>query len=210
MPHTAAIHRIETSRLIAVVRLDDAGPIPRVVEALLGGGISIVEITLTTPGAMDMIAVLRAEYGNEILLGAGSILNAAQAAQAADAGAEFLVSPVFSSGMMDVAAKTGLVAIPGAYTPTEILRATEAGADFVKVFPSDGLGPAFIKAVLAPMPALKLIPTGGVTLDNARSWIEAGSTALGLGSALVSPQAVRRGEYGELRLRASRLCDSIA
>lgn len=157
-----------------------------------------------------MIAMLRTEFGSDILLGAGSILNATQAAQAADAGAEFLVSPVFSPDMMEVAAQRGLVAIPGAFTPTEILRATEAGADFVKVFPSDGLGPAFIKAVLAPMPGLKLIPTGGVTLDNARAWIEAGSAALGLGSALVSPQLIERGEYGELLLRAARLCDAIA
>ena len=185
MNHIDTIGAILERRIIAVIRLTDPSPLPRIAEALLEGGVTLLEITLTTPGAAEAIQQLTSEMPESIIVGAGSVLTTVQARACIDAGAAFIVSPVFQADIVHLCRESGTVVIPGAYTPTEIHTAHESGADFVKVFPADRLGPGFIKSVLAPMPLLRLIPTGGVTLANAESWFAAGAVAVGIGSDLV-------------------------
>ena len=195
---------------VAVVRLDDASRGEAVVEALRAGGVTAIEITLTTPGATALITQLRQAGGHDLLVGAGSVLSPDAAQQAIDAGAQFIVSPVFDPHVLATAHASGVPALPGAYTPSEIFRAHDAGADLVKVFPADALGPAYLRAVLAPMPVLQLMPTGGVTPDNAGSWITAGAVAIGLGSALVDPALVRAGDFTTITQRARTVTDGVA
>ena len=146
----------------------------------------------------------------DVLIGTGSVLDADTARRAIEAGARYVVSPVFEPEVVEEAHRQGVPAMPGAFTPTEILRAHQAGADIVKVFPAEVFGPAFIKGVLAPMPFLRLMPTGGVTPENAGDWIRAGAAAVGLGSALVDPQLVAAGQFDALTQRASRVAKGIA
>ena len=187
---------------VAVVRLPDASRGEAVVRALLEGGVRAIEVTMTTSGALDLIASLRATFGDALLLGAGSVLTVESAQHAIDAGAQFVVSPVFDAGVVATAHEHAIAALAGAYTPTEILHAYQGGADLVKVFPADGLGPAYVRGVLAPMPFLELMPTGGVTPDNVGAWIAAGAVAVGLGSALVDPTLVRLGDFAGITARA--------
>ena len=195
---------------IAVVRLDDASHGEALVQALRAGGVTAIEITLTTPGATALMAKLRQSGGHDLLIGAGSVLSADAARQAIDAGAQFIVSPVFDAHVLATAHASGVPALPGAYTPTEIFRAHDAGADIVKVFPSDAVGPSYLKALLAPMPFLQLMPTGGVTPENAGAWISAGAVAVGLGSALVDPALVRAGDFATISARAHLATTAIA
>ncbi len=164
-------------------------------EAVRKGGISIVEITMTVPGAVEVIRELAKESGKEILVGAGTVLNAEMARRCLDAGAEFLVSPGFNHGMVELAVREGKLVMAGALTPTEVITAWEAGADFVKVFPC-GLegGAKYIKALKGPLPQIPLVPTGGVNLNTAAEFIEAGAAALGVGGELVSADALRAGK----------------
>ena len=163
-------------------------------EAVCEGGISIVEITMTVPGAVGVIRELTKNAGTEILVGAGTVLNAEVARQCVDAGAEFLVSPGFHRGMVEFAAREGKLVMAGALTPTEVITAWEAGADFVKVFPCGNVGGAkYIKALRGPLPQIPLVPTGGVNLETAGDFIEAGAAALGVGGELVAAGALKRG-----------------
>ena len=163
-------------------------------EAVCAGGISIVEITMTVPGAVGVIRELTKNAGTEILVGAGTVLNAEVARQCVDAGAEFLVSPGFHRGMVEFAAREGKLVMAGALTPTEVITAWEAGADFVKVFPCGNVGGAkYIKALRGPLPQIPLVPTGGVNLETAGDFIEAGAAALGVGGELVAAGALKRG-----------------
>jgi len=203
-----AIHRILRARIVAVVRLPDASRILRVAEALQEGGVSVIELTMTTSGALSGIEAL-AKTMPEILTGAGSVLDSGAAMDAVSAGAWFIVSPAFLSEVLHMAQTYGAAAVPGAYTPTEILTAHRAGADLVKVFPADALGPAYFRALLSPMPQLKLMPTGGVTPENAGEWIRAGASAVGIGSALVSASAAARGCFGEITEKARAAVLSI-
>lgn len=195
---------------VAVVRLADASAGEAVVDALLAGGVRAVEITFTMTGALDLIATLARRHGDALLLGAGSVLTPDVARHAIDAGARYVVSPVFDVQVLAMAHRHDVAALPGACTPTEILRAWQAGADVVKVFPSDTLGPAFIRNVLAPMPFLPLMPTGGVTPDNVGAWMDAGAVAVGLGSALVDPTLVQRGDLAALTTRAQTVVAQVA
>lgn len=164
-------------------------------EAVCRGGISIVEITMTVPGAVEVIRELAKESGKEILVGAGTVLNAEMARQCLDAGAEFLVSPGFNRGMVELAAREGKLVMAGALTPTEVITAWEAGADFVKVFPCGQVGGAkYIKALKGPLPQIPLVPTGGVNLNTAAEFIEAGAAALGVGGELVQAEALKAGK----------------
>ncbi|HEX2093129.1 MAG TPA: bifunctional 4-hydroxy-2-oxoglutarate aldolase/2-dehydro-3-deoxy-phosphogluconate aldolase, partial [Longimicrobiaceae bacterium] len=195
---------------VAVVRTADASRLLRVVDALHAGGVSAVEVTMTTSGALDAIAELARRVGDAVLVGVGSVLDADTARRAAEAGARYVVSPVLRPEVVREAHRQGVPAMPGAFTPTEILQAHEAGADVVKVFPAEVLGPSFIRGVLAPMPFLRLMPTGGVTPDNVGEWIAAGAVAVGLGSALVDPRRVGEADLGWLTERARRLADGVA
>jgi len=203
------VRRIQALGALAVVRLPSPDAVLPVAEALHAGGVSAIEVTMTVPGALEAVARLAREGDGEMLIGVGSVLDADTARRAVEAGARFVVSPVFKPEVVAEAQRQGAAALPGAFTPTEILRAHEAGADLVKVFPSDALGPVFLKGVLAPMPFLRLIPTGGVTPENVGTWIAAGAVAVGLGGALVAPQLVAAEDFAAITERARQVVAGI-
>ncbi len=190
---------------VAVIRLADSSKLIKVAEALYKGGISGIEITMTVPDAIKVIEEAAKSIGEYMNVGVGSVLNAETAQRAIDAGAKYVVSPVFKREIIETAHKNEIPAMPGAFTPTEIQNAHEAGADVVKVFPADVVGMAFFKGVLAPMPHLKLMPTGGVSLTNAGDWLKAGACAVGVGSALLDKKAIAEGNYDVLTENAKIL-----
>jgi len=185
---------IERIGLIPVLRARNATQAHAVVKAMIAGGVTVVEVTMTVPGAVDLLKELKREYAGQLLLGSGTVTTAEEAEATIEAGAEFVVSPSFHA---DVVAKThalGKLSIPGVLTPTEAITAWRAGADYVKIFPCSALGGAsYLKALLAPFPHLKVIPTGGVTLQTAEGFIRAGARALGVGSDLVNLSAIDAG-----------------
>lgn len=185
---------IERVGLIPVLRARNAGQAHAVVQAMIAGGITVVEVTMTVPGAVDVLKELKQEYGSKLLLGAGTVTTAAEAQQTVNAGAQFVVSPSLHPEVIQVTRTNGKLSIPGALTPTEVITAWRAGADYVKIFPCSAMGGAgYLKSILAPFPFLKLIPTGGVTLETAASFIQAGARALGVGSDLVNLAAIDAG-----------------
>ncbi len=188
--------------VVAVVRAPGADVVPRMTEALLAGGVRAVEITMTTPDAIGVIRRVAGEFGERVLLGVGTVLDGATAEAAMDAGARFVVTPVCRTELVELCHGRGCPVMLGAYTPTEAQRAHEAGADFVKLFPADGLGVGYIKALRAPLPHLRIVPTGGVTAENAAEFIRAGCAAVGAGSSLVSGKALREGAWGEIEALA--------
>jgi 2-dehydro-3-deoxyphosphogluconate aldolase/(4S)-4-hydroxy-2-oxoglutarate aldolase len=196
---------IEQRRAVAVVRLDDAAKVSPVLDALAAGGVRTVEITMTTPGVLQAVAALIDKLDSQVLIGAGSVLDAETARLAILAGARFVVGPTLRPAVVELCHRYDVLAIPGAYTPTEILSAWEAGADLVKVFPAAGLGPGYVKNVLAPLPQVRLLMTGGVTTENAAQFLDAGAVAVGVGGALVDREAVARGDYARITEEARRL-----
>ena len=200
---------IERDRAVAVVRTDAPHKLVEIAQALQVGGVVCIEVTMTVPNAIDGIRAVTEAMRGSVLVGAGSVTDAATTRAAVEAGARYVVSPVFKREVVDAAHAEGAAVMPGCFTPTEILRAHEAGADVVKVFPAGSLGPGFIKGVLAPLPYLKLMPTGGVTLDNAGSWLRAGAVAVGAGSALVDESAIASGDWAQLTANAKRLRASV-
>jgi len=206
---SATVSRLLHLRAVAVVRLRDAETVLPVVEALAKGGVRAVEITMTVPDALGQIARVRETFGDDVLLGVGSVLDADTATRAVEAGATYVVTPVFKPEIVAAAHAANAAAMPGAFTPTECLAAHDAGADVVKVFPADVLGMPFFKAVLAPMPHLRLMPTGGVTLDNAGDWLRAGAVAVGVGNALLDPAAVAARRFDVLTENARRLVNNL-
>ena len=201
--------RLEEVGAAAVIRMTETDKLVRVAEAIAEGGLPAVEVTMTVPGALEMIAALRKELGDDVLLGAGSVLDGETVRRTVEAGARFIVSPIFKEELVTAAHAEGAASLPGAFTPTEIQQAHEVGADFVKVFPASVLGMKFVKAVRAPLPHLKLVPTGGVSLDNAGDWLRAGAALVGVGSALLDKQAIAEGNYAALTDNARRLRASI-
>ena len=201
--------RIEREGIVAVIRLDSATVLPRLVEALAAGGVRAIEVTMTVPGAIEAIRHLASSAPDDLLLGAGTVLDPDTARRAIDAGARFVVAPVFRPAVIAACHAGGVPAIPGCYTPTEILNAWDAGADIVKVFPANGLGPSFLKDVRAPLPQVKLMPTGGVSIDNAGEWLRAGAVAVGVGSALVDARLVATGDLAAITERAGRIVANV-
>jgi 2-dehydro-3-deoxyphosphogluconate aldolase / (4S)-4-hydroxy-2-oxoglutarate aldolase len=192
------IARLLDPGIIAVVRARQADQIPPLSEALVAGGVIAIEITLTTPNAIAAIRAASRALGASALIGVGTVLDIASCKSAIDAGARFVVSPVLRPELIPVAHAAGCPIMLGAYTPTEAQLAHEAGADFVKIFPADGLGPAYIKALRAPLPHLRIVPTGGVTLDTVPAFLDAGCVALGVGSALVSNRILESSAWPKL------------
>jgi 2-dehydro-3-deoxyphosphogluconate aldolase / (4S)-4-hydroxy-2-oxoglutarate aldolase len=186
--------RLEESGILPVLRARSEREGHALVEALVEGGITVMEVTMTVPGAIDLLGALTKEYGDRLLLGSGTVTTAEQAVATIEAGAEFVVSPSFHPDVVEVTKGLGRVSIPGALTPTEAITAWRAGADYVKIFPCSAVGGAsYLKALLAPLPELRLIPTGGVTLDTAADFLKAGARALGVGTDLVNPKAIEEG-----------------
>ena len=204
------VEAIRALGAVAVIRIQDPEALLRSVEAFARGGVRAIEVTMSVPGAIGVIARLRAHFGADLVLGVGSVLDAETATRAVEAGARFVVTPVMKPEVVAAAHAAGAAAMPGAMTPTECQAAHEAGADIVKVFPADIVGMPFFRAVLAPMPHLQLMPTGGVTLCNAADWLRAGAVAVGVGSALVDPVAIAAGDYARLTDHARRLCAAVA
>jgi 2-dehydro-3-deoxyphosphogluconate aldolase/(4S)-4-hydroxy-2-oxoglutarate aldolase len=205
-----AIRRIEEVGIVPVIRAANLDDARRAVDAVCAGGIPVIEVTMTVPNAPVMIQELVRHYGTSVLTGAGTVINATQAEICLDAGAQFLVSPGLSVPVLQTAAKHGILAIPGALTPTEVMAALEAGARLVKIFPCGSAGgPKHIKALKAPFPDTRFIPTGGVNLSNAAEYFAAGSFALGVGADLVDLAAIRKNEPTKIIDMARTLMDIV-
>jgi len=202
--------RIQDGHVVAVVRLDDLSKAVELTRALAAGGVTSVEFTFTNPRAAEVITTVRDAVGDSAFIGAGTVLDAETARIAILAGAEYIVTPTFRPATIQMCRRYSIPTVIGAFTPTEILSAWESGADFIKVHPASLGGPKYFKDVLAPFPHIKLIPSGGVTLDNAADFIKAGAVAVGLGSALVDPKAIEAGDWAAITARAKSLFDSVA
>src|SRR5436190_19992842 len=185
--------------IVAVVRSPDSQQLVEVTRALADGGVTVIEVTLTVPNALEVLRQLRQALGDRVLLGAGTVLDPETARAVLLAGAEYVVAPTLNLDVIRLCRRYDKLVMPGALTPTEILRAWEAGADIVKVFPAEVLGPAFFKAVRAPLPQIRLMPTGGVDLETAGAFLKAGACCLGVGSQLVDPQAVADRRFDRIR-----------
>lgn len=190
--------RVLDSGIVAIIRASSSEKLVQVARTLYEAGIDVQEVTLTVPGALDVIASIRRELGDRVLLGAGTVLDTETARAALLAGAEFIVAPTVNVDVIRMCRRYDKLVMPGAFTPTEVLTAWEAGADFVKIFPADIGGPAHLKALRGPLPQIRLLPTGGVDLQTLRGFVEAGASAVGLGSALVEKQAVLDGDMNRI------------
>lgn len=209
MDNIRQIQVIQESGIIAIVRLDKSDELVEVAGAIAAGGVKVIEFTMTIPDALKVLESAVCKLGDDVIFGAGTVLDPETARAAILSGAQFIVAPTLKSSVIEVCHRYSKVCIPGAYTPTEMLTAWEYGADFVKVFPADGLGPQFIKAVLAPLPQLKLIPVGGVTLENIPSFIKAGAVAVAVGSNLVNKKLVEEHRFDELCGMAGKLSETV-
>ncbi len=198
------LRRVLDCGLVAVVRSPDSEQLVEVCRALADGGVTVAEITMTVPGAIDVLREVRRELGDRVLLGAGTVLDAETARAVLLAGAEYIVAPTVNLDVIRLCQRYDKLVMPGAFTPTEILAAWEAGADIVKVFPAEVVGPAFFKALRGPLPQVRLMPTGGVDLTTAAAFLKAGACCLGVGSQLVEPRAVAEGNFGRLRDLAAK------
>ena len=201
--------RIEETGLVAVVRGADPDGVVRVVDALVEGGVRAVELTADTPGAMEMLRDVASTLDDDVSLGVGTVLDAETARHALLAGAEFVVTPSFDHEVVTVANRYGAPVAPGVFTPTEAVRAYEAGADLVKLFPASTGGPDHLSAVRGPLGHIPFVPTGGVELDNVGAYIEAGAVAVGVGGSLVDSEAVAAGDYDALADRARAFRSAI-
>ncbi|MCA8986465.1 MAG: bifunctional 4-hydroxy-2-oxoglutarate aldolase/2-dehydro-3-deoxy-phosphogluconate aldolase [Planctomycetaceae bacterium] len=193
--HAELLNRLLTDRLVAILRVDDPDLVVDLCEAIAAGGIRSMEITMTVPNALELLRTVREKLSDDILLGAGTILDATTARLAILAGADFLVSPHTDAEIIRTAKRYGKPSCPGAFTPTEILQAWELGADIVKLFPSDPIGPQYLKNVRGPLPQIRLMPTGGVTLDTIHSFFQAGACAVGIGSVLCRSGWLKAGNW---------------
>ena len=201
--------QVEALGIVAVIRLKDPAKLRAVVDAIAAGGVRALEVTMTVPGAVGLIRELAPTLPDGFLLGAGTVTDVATARAVIDAGASFVVSPVFQPDVVAACHERDVAAMPGCFSPTEILAAYESGADIVKVFPATALGPQFIKDVRGPLPQVKLMPTGGVTLENAGDWIRAGAVAVGLGSALVDARAIEGDRWDVITANARLVVGNV-
>jgi len=196
--------------VIAVLRADSPSELVSAAKALAEAGVKSVEVTMTTPGALDVVKEAVKELKEKAIVGVGSVLDTQTARAAILAGAEFIVSPILDPDMILLVNRYGKVVIPGAFTPTEILEAWEAGADAVKVFPASVGGPDYLRAIKGPLPQVKLVPTGGVTLENAGEFIKAGAEMVAVGGNLVSAKEIAAGLFDEITRRARKFVDAVA
>ncbi len=203
------VQRIIEAAIIAVVRSPRRDLVVPLSEALVAGGVTLIEVTTTTPDALNAIRDARTALGDSAMIGVGTVLENITCRGALDAGAEFVVSPILRAGMVPVCHAADVPVMLGAYTPTEAQMAYEAGSDFVKLFPAEGLGPGFVKALRAPLPHLRIVPTGGVDAGNAADFIRAGCAALGAGSSLVSSEILKNQDWAELTRRAAAFMAAV-
>jgi 2-dehydro-3-deoxyphosphogluconate aldolase/(4S)-4-hydroxy-2-oxoglutarate aldolase len=199
MSRHADLQRVLDRGIVAIIRAPSGELLVDVAEALLEGGIDVIEVTFTVPGVLEIISRVRDALGDRVLLGAGTVLDTESARAALLAGAEFLVTPTVNTGVIELCNRYDKLIMPGAFTPTEVLTAWETGADIVKVFPADIGGASHIRALKGPFPHIRLLPTGGVNLDTLAEFVRAGACAVGLGSALVEKDALGRGDMHRIR-----------
>ncbi len=204
MSRETTLKRILDGGIVAVVRAESGRRLAEVVRALAEGGVTAAEITFTVPDAVAVIRTVREELGDRVVLGAGTVLDPETARAALLAGAEYIVAPTVNLDVIRLCRRYDKVVMPGAFTPTEVLAAWEAGADVVKIFPADVGGPAYLKALRGPLPQVRVMPTGGVDLTTAAAFLDAGACCLGVGGSLVDAKAVADGDFGRIKELASQ------
>jgi 2-dehydro-3-deoxyphosphogluconate aldolase/(4S)-4-hydroxy-2-oxoglutarate aldolase len=194
---------IRETGVIAIMRAQSSEQLIAAADAIKEGGVRAIEVTMTTPGALGVIAAAKERYGSDVIFGAGSVLDPETGRAAILAGADFIVSPTLNLELIELCNRYGIPTAPGCYTPTEVLTGWQAGADFIKLFPAGVGGPGLVKAILAPLPQVRIIPVGGVNLDTAAGFIRSGAAALGVGSSLVNQKLLDAGDLDELTRRAA-------
>ena len=209
MNKTDKLNLIRETGVIAIMRAQSSAQLIAAADAIQAGGVRVIEVTMTTPGALDVIAEATQRYGDAVLFGAGSVLDAETARAAMLAGAGFIVAPTLNLGVIALCNRYSIPVMPGCFTPTEMLTAWEAGADMVKLFPAEIGGPALVKAIRAPLPQLEIVPVGGVDLNTAADFIRNGAAALGVGSSLVNQQVLDAGDMAELTRRAAAFIEEV-
>ena len=207
---TESVAEIEKLGVVAIIRMPDPMALRAVVDALAEGGVRALEVTMTVPRAIELIAEIAPTLPSDFLFGAGTLLDADTVHRAVDAGAQFIVSPVFKPEVVQAAHRDGVPVMPGCFTPTEILAAWEMGADIIKVFPATSVGPGYLKDVRGPLPQVKLMPTGGVSIDNVGDWLRAGAVGVGVGSALVDTKAIAAQQFNVIADNARRIVANVA
>jgi 2-dehydro-3-deoxyphosphogluconate aldolase / (4S)-4-hydroxy-2-oxoglutarate aldolase len=201
--------RVSESGVVAVIRAKSKDQLIDITNALLEGGVPSIEVTMSTPKAIAGIEQLSDKLGDKAIVGVGTVLDAATARDAIAAGAQFVVSPMTDPDVIATTIRYGKISIPGAFTPTEIVRAWTLGGDVIKVFPSTALGPQYFKDILAPLPQLRLTPTGGVDQKNCGAWIKAGAVCVGAGSALVSKDALEKSDWAAVTKAAREFVEAV-
>ena len=209
MTKQEVLDHILSTGVVAVIRMKDTQRLKRVIEAIRLGGVKSIEITMTVPGAVQIIANLVKTVPDDVLVGAGTVTDVETANKVIDAGAKFVVGPILNVDIIKLCNQRGVVIMPGCYTPTEIFTAWKAGADIIKVFPATSLGPKYFKDIRGPFPDLRLLPTGGVSVDNVGEWIAAGAVAVGIGSDLLDKKAIDEERYEVLTERAKRMVENF-
>jgi 2-dehydro-3-deoxyphosphogluconate aldolase/(4S)-4-hydroxy-2-oxoglutarate aldolase len=203
MTKVEVLNTIRETGVIAIMRAQSSDQLIAAADAIKKGGVSVIEVTMTTPGALGVIAAAKQRYGSEVAFGAGSVLDPETGRAAILAGADFVVSPILNLGLIELCNRYGVPTVPGCFSPTEVITGWEAGADLIKLFPASFGGPDLVKAILAPLPQVQIIPVGGVNLDTAADFIRKGAVALGVGSSLVSQKLLDSGDMDELTRRAA-------
>jgi 2-dehydro-3-deoxyphosphogluconate aldolase/(4S)-4-hydroxy-2-oxoglutarate aldolase len=204
------VAEVERLGIVAIIRMPDPAALRAVVDALAEGGVRALEVTMTVPRAIELIAEIAPTLPSDFLFGAGTLLDAETVHRAVDAGAQFIVSPVFKPEVVKAAHDDGVPVMPGCFTPTEILGAWEMGADIIKVFPATSVGPGYLKDIRGPLPQVKLMPTGGVSIDNVGEWFRAGAVGVGVGSALVDTKAIAAKQFNVIADNARRIVANVA
>ena len=200
---------IRDSGVIAIMRARSSDQLVAAAEAIRAGGVRVIEVTMNTPGALEVIAAAGKRFGSEVLFGAGTVLDTETARAAIQAGADFVVAPTLRVEVIQLCHRYSIPVMPGCFSPTEMLTAWEAGADFVKLFPAEVGGPAMVKAILAPLPQLQIVPVGGVDLTTAAAFIRAGAAALGVGGSLVSQKLLDSADFAELTRRSAAFIEEV-
>ncbi len=209
MTRDEALKFILEAKVIAVIRMSDTDKLYKVTEAIRLGGVKAIEITMTVPDAIDVIRTMAQKKAPDVLIGAGTVLNAETAVAAVRAGADFLVSPITNFDMIKACRKLDKFVAPGALTPTEIVAAWESGADVVKVFPATSVGPKYFKDLKGPLPQIRLMPTGGVSIENARDFLDSGACCVAIGTALLDKKAIAQNDWNVLTQKARQLVESL-
>jgi 2-dehydro-3-deoxyphosphogluconate aldolase/(4S)-4-hydroxy-2-oxoglutarate aldolase len=209
MDKTSKLNLIRETGVVAIMRAASSEQLIAAADAIKAGGVQVIEVTMTTPGALRVIEQAANKYGDEVLFGAGSVLDAETARAAILAGAGFVVAPTLDLGTIALCSRYSVPVVPGCYTPSEMLAAWQAGADMVKLFPASVGGPALVKAIRAPLPQLEIVPVGGVNLDTAADFIRSGAAALGVGSSLVNQKLLDAGDMAELTRRAQAFIEQV-